>query len=98
MTEYIQLTSMSPLKPLLKVQGKFKPRTQQLRTNIPGAWFLNLSTSDFWGQIILWLSLYFFLFGVSPISYGGSQARGQIRAAAANICHSHSNASSEPHQ
>ena len=32
-----------------------------------------------------------------PATYGSSQARGQIRAAAAGLCHSHSNAGSEPH-
>ena len=30
-------------------------------------------------------------------AYGGSQARGQIRAVAAGLCHSHSNTRSEPH-
>ena len=30
-------------------------------------------------------------------AYGSSQARGQIRATAARLCHSHSNAESEPH-
>ena len=32
----------------------------------------------------------------SPAAYGGSQARGLIRAVAASLCHSHSNAGSEP--
>ena len=31
------------------------------------------------------------------MAYGVSQARGQIRAAAAGLRHSHSNATSEPH-
>jgi len=30
------------------------------------------------------------------MAYGGSQARGLIRATAAGLCHSHSNAGSEP--
>ena len=37
------------------------------------------------------LSLFFFfflLFWATPIAYGGSQARGQIRATAAGLCHS----------
>ena len=37
----------------------------------------------------------FFLFFFFS-AYGGSQARGQIRAAAAGLCHSHSNAGLEP--
>ena len=32
----------------------------------------------------------------TPVAYGSSQARGQIGAAAARLCLSHSNASSEP--
>ena len=32
----------------------------------------------------------------APVAYGGSQARGLIRAVAASLCHSHSNAGSEP--
>ena len=31
------------------------------------------------------------------MAYGGSQARGQIRAVAAGLCQSHSNAGSESH-
>ena len=32
----------------------------------------------------------------APAAYGGSQARGRIRAVAASLCQSHSNAGSEP--
>lgn len=39
---------------------------------------------------------YFCLFRAAPAAYGGSQARSQIRAAAASPHHSHSNARSEP--
>ena len=46
------------------------------------------------------ISFYFYLFicifRVTPAAYGGSQARDWIRAAAASLCHSHSNAESEP--
>ena len=47
------------------------------------------------------VKLFFFLFGqcllrVTPETYGGSQARGRIGAAAASLHHSHSNARSEP--
>ena len=31
------------------------------------------------------------------MAYGGSQAKGKIRAVAAGLCHSHSNAGQEPH-
>lgn len=32
----------------------------------------------------------------APAAYGGSQARGVIRAVATGLCHSHSNAGSKP--
>ena len=39
----------------------------------------------------------FFVFSKAiPEAHGGSQARGPIRAAAAGLCQSHSNAGSEP--
>ena len=41
--------------------------------------------------------LFFFLFRAVPVTYGNSQSRGQIRAAAAGLQHSHSNVGSEPH-
>ena len=37
----------------------------------------------------------FFLFRAGPAAYGGSQARGPIRAVAAGLHHSHSNMGSE---
>ena len=37
----------------------------------------------------------FFLFRAAPTDYGGSQARGRIRAIATGLCHSHSNSRSE---
>ena len=40
--------------------------------------------------------LFFCLFRVTPAAYGCSQDRGQIVAIAACLCHSHSNAISEP--
>ena len=43
----------------------------------------------------LWF--YFLIFMAIPATYGSSQARGWIRAAAAILCHSHSNVGSEPH-
>ena len=38
----------------------------------------------------------FCLFKAVPVAYGGSQVRGRIRAIAAGLHHSHSNARSEP--
>ena len=38
-----------------------------------------------------------FLFRAAPAAHGSSQARGRIRATAANLCHSHGNARSGPH-
>ena len=45
-------------------------------------------------------SFFIFIFNfcrATSMAYGNSQARGQIRAAAASLHHSHSNAESEPH-
>ena len=39
---------------------------------------------------------FFCLLRSTPVAYGSSHARGQIRAAAAGLCHSHSNTGSEP--
>ena len=38
---------------------------------------------------------FFYPFGAAPAAYGGSQARGLIRAVATGLYHSHSNAGSE---
>ena len=37
------------------------------------------------------------LFRAAPMTHGGSQARGRIRAVAASLLQSHNNAGSEPH-
>ena len=41
------------------------------------------------------LLIFFFLFTAAPVAYGSSEARGQIRVAAAGLCHTHSNSGSE---
>ena len=46
---------------------------------------------------ILFIFIYFLLFIATPAAFGGSQARGQIGAAAGALHHSHSNARSELH-
>ena len=38
-----------------------------------------------------------FFMRATPAAYGSSWARGQMRAAAASLCHSHDNTESEPH-
>ena len=43
------------------------------------------------------LHLFFLFFKAASVAYGSSWARGRIRAAAANLCHSHSNTGSKPH-
>ena len=43
-----------------------------------------------------YLFIYFCLFRVAPTAYGNSQARGLIRAAAAGLGQTHSNAGSKP--
>ena len=43
----------------------------------------------------LFFCLYLF-FRAAPVAHGGSQARGQIGALAASLCHSHGNAGSKP--
>ena len=50
--------------------------------------------------IIIFNFIYLFtalLFMTAPAAYGGPQARGRIRATAAGLHHSHSNARSDPH-
>ena len=47
-------------------------------------------------SFLFFLSLFILLFGAALSAYGGSQARGQIRAVATSRCHSHRNARSEP--
>ena len=42
-------------------------------------------------NILSYFIITFFFFRAAPAAYGSSQARGQIRAAATGLCHSHSN-------
>ena len=44
-------------------------------------------------KVVVWFYFVFWVFLLAvPAAYGSSQARGQIEAAAANLCHSQSNA------
>ena len=47
--------------------------------------------------LFIYLFIYFCLFRAAPVAHGGSQARSQIRAVAATLHHSHSNAGSLTH-
>ena len=58
--------------------------------------FIDLPSSS----LILFLkkkNFFFCLFRAATMAYGSSQARGQIRATAGGLHHSHSNTGSEPH-
>ena len=48
-------------------------------------------------NVVLVALFFFFFLMAAPVACGGSQAREPIRAAAASLCHSHSNARSELH-
>ena len=54
-----------------------------------------------WGVLVvvdfLFSGVFFRLFGASSTAYGSSQSRGRIGGAPAGLCHSHTNARSEPH-
>ena len=61
----------------------------------------SLSLSSFFFFFFSFLFFFFFVvflsFCLFRAAHGGSQARGLIRATAASLCHSHSNAGSELH-
>ena len=64
---------------------------------VPQKVFFFLMSSFFLYFILLFIYLFIFgLFRVAPSTYGSSQARGQIGAAAPGLCHSHNNTRSEP--
>ena len=43
------------------------------------------------------LFFFFIFYRATPMAYGGSQARGLVRAVATSLCQSHSNMGSEPY-
>ena len=45
----------------------------------------------------IYFILFYLLYRAAPVVYGGSQATGQIGAAAISLCHSHNNAGSQLH-
>ena len=74
-------------------------RTRALQESCPLI-YGSLSDSQI-KEIFLSLSLFFFffflVFRATPATYGGSQARGRLGAAAAGLHHGHSHAGSESH-
>ena len=58
-------------------------------------WRLSVLSSVF-GLLLCFFFFFFGLFRATPVASGGSQARGLIRAVAADLHHSHSNTGSEP--
>ena len=67
-------------------------------------WLLSAKVAGIFGPFYLSLSLSlfffffcFFCFRVTPMAYGGSQARGPIGAVVTGLCHSHSNARFKSH-
>ena len=50
----------------------------------------------FFGGVCFWVFCLLSFFRSAPAAYGSSQARGLIRATAAGLCQSHSNARSKP--
>ena len=77
--------------------------SQRQREGLGLAFFLALFISRschhcrFFGTRISIKKIFFFLVRAAPAAYGGSQARGRIRAAAAGLHHGHSNAGSKLH-
>ena len=57
-----------------------------------GQWFWFQRDSSEW-----WLEIFFLLFRATPMAYASSQARGQIGASAAGLCHNNSTVGSKMH-
>ena len=63
----------------------------------PGHTFLIIISVFFFFFVFVFVFFVFFCYHrATPMTYGGSQARGLICAVAAGLCHSHSNTRSEP--
>ena len=59
---------------------------------------LTILMCEKWYHIVVFGFFFLVFSGVAPAAYGGSQARGLIRAVDAGLRHSHRNAGFEPHQ
>ena len=55
------------------------------------------SPNPFFFDTDFFIIYFILLFRGTPATYGSSEARGEIRAVAASLHHSHSNAGSKPH-
>ena len=76
------------------------PRTSEacpLSSDCPGTATTQNSLLFFLLSFFFFFFFFFLLFRVVSTAHGGSQARGRLGAAAASLCHSHSDAGSEPH-
>ena len=85
--------STDPLKPT----NRFPLRNKDIALRCLGVW----SRKSFYFILFHFINFILFflvLFRAPPAACGGSQARGQIRAVAAGLHHSHSSEGSEPHQ
>ena len=56
---------------------------------------MDAESTDTESQLHNTILFYFLLFRAAPVAYGGSQARGPIRATATGLRHSHSQPGSE---
>ena len=79
------------LNPLCGVRWNLRPNASETQCADSFAPFLSLMPDLNLGNLI-----FFFSFRAT-LAYGSSQARGQIRAVAADLCHRHSNAGSKLH-
>ena len=61
------------------------------KENFPFIIFLFLFAAFYLLFRVVPVTFFFFFLRAVPAAYGESQARAQIRAAAAGLCHSHSN-------
>ena len=82
----------------MPLEGCEKPTTEEFSSK-ELLLFPSESYPAFYSQSGVMLSVSFSLFCLraAPVAYGSSQARARIGAAAASLCHSHSNTGSEPH-
>ena len=71
--------------------------TDKLSSKVVVPFYISQCMRILFFLFFLFFSFFFRLFGAAPTAYGGSQARGLIRAAAAGHSHSHSSAESDPH-
>ena len=86
------------------VSGRFTSYEMHSLQRLTHSLFLGPSFL-WWLLVSLWSCLpspqkttffFFCLFRATPTAHGGSQARGRIGAVATSLCHSHSNAGSQP--